>query len=661
MKITINGFRNIEQLEYEIVDGKHNFLFGLSGSGKSSIAESIKSEEHNSLDKTFGKTIEQSISINGKDRIEFNVESFNGNTKNYYFSDNKNQVLRLFLFDKTVNLEKTQNAFTQFVQSFLDRLNTYLPTYNEISKVLKDTKSDKLTKSNSLKSGALTNKVIAELRKIGDGAALKKLIKIDAKYYSWFKEGIQYYDERGVCPFCNRTIRNTKTISKISDFKKYDEKIVGDYKQNQESLERIVNHHIKEDISSIEIVGETLVKMNLAVSDFDKFNRFLVSLVNVELFEETITNFTFNDSANVERYFKGIGKIVSSVNKQIDRINRQYDAAREKTEKALKNKSLIINQNLELLDIPYVFKVKYVNLDYNEYYFIHKDNPEAKSENPTTDNYSCMSEGEKTIVSLLLFIEQCKKEKPELIIFDDPVSSYDEYRRSVLLKIIQRRLSGQTVLILSHDQVFAKCALFQKNNCRGRISYLNHFCVPVKVEDVGANDFVSYREYALDSANKTNSYLLKVAYIRSTYEANHRTLVYKYLSAILHAYSKSVIINELGTTKEKDILKRIEKETNVVLVEYDETYLTNINFDLLNYYEKCMIARSFGEEGQPFNNLLKDVFDELSDYLHVNQTLEIGLNPSKYYLCSRRLYKLITNVFKGVKSLTVRNDFSEAA
>ena len=41
MQITISNYNNIRNLDYEIEDSKINFLFGISGCGKSSIAKAL--------------------------------------------------------------------------------------------------------------------------------------------------------------------------------------------------------------------------------------------------------------------------------------------------------------------------------------------------------------------------------------------------------------------------------------------------------------------------------------------------------------------------------------------------------------------------------------------------------------------------------------------
>lgn len=53
MNITIENFKNLKQLNYTIDDNKINFLFGMSGSGKSSILSALADDVPNNYRK-FG-------------------------------------------------------------------------------------------------------------------------------------------------------------------------------------------------------------------------------------------------------------------------------------------------------------------------------------------------------------------------------------------------------------------------------------------------------------------------------------------------------------------------------------------------------------------------------------------------------------------------------
>ena len=60
MKINISNYKNIEELKLEIEDNKVNHIFGISGSGKSSIAKALSSQVTDD-DVKVGKKIEECI------------------------------------------------------------------------------------------------------------------------------------------------------------------------------------------------------------------------------------------------------------------------------------------------------------------------------------------------------------------------------------------------------------------------------------------------------------------------------------------------------------------------------------------------------------------------------------------------------------------------
>lgn len=62
MNITIENFKNLKQLNYTIDDNKINFLFGMSGSGKSSILSALADDVPNNYRK-FGLSSSDIVQI----------------------------------------------------------------------------------------------------------------------------------------------------------------------------------------------------------------------------------------------------------------------------------------------------------------------------------------------------------------------------------------------------------------------------------------------------------------------------------------------------------------------------------------------------------------------------------------------------------------------
>ena len=65
-----------------------------------------------------------------------------------------------------------------------------------------------------------------------------------------------------------------------------------------------------------------------------------------------------------------------------------------------------------------------------------------------------LSFGERNAFALVLFMYECLSEKPDLIILDDPISSFDKNKKYAIIEMLfrkERSFRGKTVLLLSHD------------------------------------------------------------------------------------------------------------------------------------------------------------------------------------------------------------------
>lgn len=85
MHIHIENFRNIDTLDYEIEDEKVNYLFGICGSGKTSIMTAV-SREARVKDVSVGKSLSETIvSIDGVNGPIGNARIFNAEEQEVIF------------------------------------------------------------------------------------------------------------------------------------------------------------------------------------------------------------------------------------------------------------------------------------------------------------------------------------------------------------------------------------------------------------------------------------------------------------------------------------------------------------------------------------------------------------------------------------------------
>ena len=105
MKINISNYKNIEELKLEIEDNKVNHIFGISGSGKSSIAKALSSQVTDD-DVKVGKKIEECIikvddkEVNCSNFSIFDLES----SKNIIFNNGQDENIYEILFSDNNDL-----------------------------------------------------------------------------------------------------------------------------------------------------------------------------------------------------------------------------------------------------------------------------------------------------------------------------------------------------------------------------------------------------------------------------------------------------------------------------------------------------------------------------------------------------------------------------
>lgn len=109
MKIEIKNFKNIDNLKFELEENKINFLFGMSGTGKSSIVKGLlgdKSEKN----AQYGKSIDDVVlDIIPQTSID-NISLFNEETqKNLLINKVENENIYSILFSNDSTLENVRS------------------------------------------------------------------------------------------------------------------------------------------------------------------------------------------------------------------------------------------------------------------------------------------------------------------------------------------------------------------------------------------------------------------------------------------------------------------------------------------------------------------------------------------------------------------------
>ena len=319
-----------------------------------------------------------------------------------------------------------------------------------------------------------------------------------------------------------------------------------------ENIKKIINSYLKE-------IKNFLSKKEIKILELKKqiFSQFYEShKFSINKFVEKwncnleMKKIIKNISEEEKKYNEEDDKYILGINENIKKFNFQFEISRKRTD----GKYKIISQNL----IKKQGEVRYKNI----------------------------SEGEKTVVSLLYFLEIIKKqfneEKKPIIVIDDPVSSLVRENILTLSGILKKmffkaeNVFFEQLFVLSHDFYF-----------------LNELCFRNK-ESIISN-FIIYKKITSE-----NKYVSEVKPDRQKKLKN----IYRYYWYAYNKLKKELKSNEKLTNK-------IDKEPNVFPLLLPNIMRNIIEFFLQFYYSND----SKDWKGTISENFKKEKIEELKRWI----------------------------------------------
>ena len=275
----------------------------------------------------------------------------------------------------------------------------------------------------------------------------------NVKWIKWQLEGKTYLDMAEQCPYCSCTVQEKKeTILKVAE--EYDPKTVEQLNKMLDIFEQLLPYfntdtqnkiqEIMKNVSGItDVQKQYLVEVKsqvevLLLQLFGLKRMGFHSLKNVEKIGDELKKYQIDIS-----YFSHLD---SSITKEkVDVINQSLDIVLEKAGKLqgeiAKQKILIkttidmykeeINDFLHYAGYKYAVDIVEDAGDSVNYRLVLK-HLDANDNVQTVEEH--LSYGEKNAFALVLFMYSVIKDKPELVILDDPISSFDGNKKFAIIK-----------------------------------------------------------------------------------------------------------------------------------------------------------------------------------------------------------------------------------
>lgn len=267
------------------------------------------------------------------------------------------------------------------------------------------------------------------------------------------------------------------------------------------------------------------------------------------------------------------------------------------------------------------------------------------------DLKSHLSYGERNSLAIALFSAQVKSEKPDMVVLDDPISSFDQNKKYAILQRLFSKSKGVcrgiTTLLLTHDfetlimigkvhrSLLCNTSCFYARNDGGVLSL-------IPVED---DDFNSAVQCFKTIVASDASLPYRIALARRAVEiAYGKSPAWHVLSSLMHCREVATMREQELTDEEWKEAKKQLEDIGLKDFNYQDLLSQLGNSELLSVYDqepspvekicafRLLADNNAGEMSQVCNraNIDETVFKFANEYFHIENLMAYQFDPVKF-------------------------------
>lgn len=681
MDIEIKNCNNIETGKVSIKENTLNIKHAINGTGKSTIAKailaSISDREHGTkqlLELTPFKHLEsdtENPEISGTENIKSTRIFDERYINDFIFQANElvKGSFDIFIRDEDYeNGMKEIDTLTKTMQEMLAKdkdIEILINDFNEISsnfgKPIKAGIHGSSTIAKALKGGNKVSSIPLGLEGFKDYIQHTD----NFKWIKWQQDGKNYLEISSDCPFCTHDIKDKKeTILKVSET--YDpksienlNKIVAAFQRLNKYFAQATNEEIEKFLKNVDGYSDDQVSYLIEVKDqIDRLNSNFIkvrnlgfaSLKDVEKIIEELKKYKIDLDLFNHLNSPGTKEKVDIVNNAIEEMLQkagelQGSITKQKRliERLVKKNSKDINSFLK--NAGYSYSVKLIEDEKSNYLLklVHND-----ANNEIGNAKTHLSFGERNAFSLVLFMYDALKSNPDLIILDDPISSFDKNKKYAIIEMLFRKkpsLRGRTVLLLSHDfepivdMVLHHSDRFEKPHA----TFLENKHGKLSEKEVTREDIKTFIDINIENSKLNLHDINKLVYLRRHLEVtNNKSSSFDIISSLLHKRdtpTKRDGDQMIPMTQEEIAAGTVEITNHIPTFDYanllafikNETQMKTLYENTKNNYEKLHIYRMTFDDKE--DDIDSDIIRKfINESFHIENNYIYQLNPCNYQL-----------------------------
>lgn len=485
-EVNISNCNNIRSGSIHISEGKLNIKYGINGTGKTTISRAIS--DANNADKikelqTYYSDDPAQILINPRINKILTFDDIFVNQVVFKENEVIENSFEIFIKTPTYDARKSQ------LDIHLSELKKLMEEDTEIT-ALRDnlinlygkftvTSTGKLSKKGALGSILSSNNLFNIPPELENYRPFITNNDTNINWIAWKTQGDKF-DTVDKCPFCADKLPSTHKKERdifSSTYKKSDSQNLKEVVDLFESIKEYLDpnkydtlmEYIKSDTPEDTIqavVSKLYTELDLLIKKFSAiidFGQKQIAIADISDLGDQINNMEIPNS--FFEYFGGehISGIISRINDKVKKLKDELSVLKKEMgelkgviQATIHESQKDINDFLKTAGINYELEIQAKD-ETNSKTILKQCFSSEKSE--VTNIRSHLSWGEKNAFSLILFMYYATTQNPDLIVLDDPISSFDSNKKYAILHRMFKRnigkkdvsLSDRTVLLLTHD------------------------------------------------------------------------------------------------------------------------------------------------------------------------------------------------------------------
>ncbi|HSH73546.1 MAG TPA: AAA family ATPase [Methylophilaceae bacterium] len=484
INIKVENCRNIKKAEVTLIPDQLNIRYAMNGTGKTTIATVIEflTQGKNLTDlKTFGSDIEPACVIEPNlGKVFIFDEKF---LSTIVFQESEVITDAFEIFIKTPEYDGKQKLINERLKSMNIDISEN-PEYGILVTTGEAVLSKfTMTAGNEFKKTGLIKSLISSESIYQLPEKLKKFQPMMNKDYNvewvgWKSDGAKY-DDNEICPFCTEEIGEVYTEEKKLFSESYSKSNVKNIREMLGYFETVAEYMLPEKHEAMSkcikesVDEETITKwvkdfyqdLDFLVKKIRKvvgFNAYHIKQEEISTLADKLNELLIDPDALTLFKSKKTLDLVGLLNNEIKKVASEVDKLKVEigTLKGNISASLHaavsdINEFLDMSDINYVLEIQHLSVTETKTLLRYK--PHGKDSVAVNDIRKSLSWGERNAFALILFMHYAQSKNPDLIILDDPISSFDTNKKYAIISRLfinektKKSLYKKTTLMLTHD------------------------------------------------------------------------------------------------------------------------------------------------------------------------------------------------------------------